>query len=292
MSPEMKMVCLCVVEGLLWWVATFLFFWKGHNKKFPAMGGFFLTRSVASPALTFFYYGSLYQWFHGESCGYYFVVFWMAYLICAVFVYFICAEIFRAAMANYSGLAKMGMIIFRWVALVAGLICISNASIHNVDMPRLYWIGYGMMHAVSILELCLLGFITFSMKALKISVHDIAFGIALGFGVLATCDFTIASLITKYTVETDAFQFVGEFITFAAIGVWSVYSLLPQRQREKLSITTDSTVYRWNEIAAVLGEPTSQVAQHEPEGFFLSDVERLVEKVIARNMEQQPADKS
>jgi len=292
MSPEIRMMCLSAVEGLLWWVTTFLFFKKGHTKDFPAMGGFLLTRSIAAPFLSFFYYGSIYQWLNGDACGYYFVLFWLSYLVCSIFVYFICSEIFRAAMANYSGLARMGMIIFRWIAFVAVLVCVSNASLGYSDMPRYYRLGYGVMHAVSILELCLLGFITCSMKALRLSVRDFAFGVSLGFGVLASCDFIAASLVNKYTVETDTFQFVGEFITIGAIIVWGIYSVLPERTLMPAPLPAESTVYRWNEIAAVLGEPTSQVAQQQPEGFFLSDVERLVDRVIARNMEEQPANKS
>ncbi len=45
------------------------------------------------------------------------------------------------------------------------------------------------MRSVSVLELCLLAFLCLSMNALRMSVRDMAFGIALGFGIMSTGDF-------------------------------------------------------------------------------------------------------
>ena len=42
------------------------------------------------------------------------------------------------------------------------------------------------MRSVSVLELCLLAFLCLSMNALRMSVRDMAFGIALGFGIMST----------------------------------------------------------------------------------------------------------
>jgi hypothetical protein len=46
-------------------------------------------------------------------------------------------------------------------------------------------IAFGLMRSVSVLELCLLGFLCLSMNALRLSVRDLAFGISLGFGVMS-----------------------------------------------------------------------------------------------------------
>ncbi len=49
------------------------------------------------------------------------------------------------------------------------------------------------MRSVSILELCLLAFLCLSMNALRLSARDMAFGIALGFGLMSANDFILAS---------------------------------------------------------------------------------------------------
>jgi len=47
----------------------------------------------------------------------------------------------------------------------------------------------------------------------------------------------------------------------------------------------NSTIYRWNEIASALGHTGTQVAVQQPAGsFFLTDVEKVVEKVLSRTL--------
>ena len=53
------------------------------------------------------------------------------------------------------------------------------------------------MRSVSILELCLLAFLCLSMNALRLSIRDMAFGIALGFGLMSANDFVVISLISR-----------------------------------------------------------------------------------------------
>ncbi len=42
-----------------------------------------------------------------------------------------------------------------------------------------------LMRSVSVLELCLLAFLCLSMNALRLTVRDLSFGIALGFGMMS-----------------------------------------------------------------------------------------------------------
>jgi len=46
-------------------------------------------------------------------------------------------------------------------------------------------VAVALMRSVSILELCLLAFLCLSMNALRLTVRDMAFGIALGFGFMS-----------------------------------------------------------------------------------------------------------
>jgi hypothetical protein len=64
-----------------------------------------------------------------------------------------------------------------------------------------------------------------------------------------------------------------------------VYSVIPEPARRPVLMPASSTIHRWNEIASALGHTGTQVAAQQPAtSFFLSDVERVVEKVLARNM--------
>ncbi len=74
-------------------------------------------------------------------------------------------------------------------------------------------------------------------------------------------------------------------MTLATLAIWMTYCILPEPVRKPVLMPASSTIYRWNEIASALGHTGTRVAVQQPaNSFFLSDVERVVEKVLARNM--------
>ena len=71
----------------------------------------------------------------------------------------------------------------------------------------------------------------------------------------------------------------------------TTYSILPEPARKPILIPASSTIYRWNEIASALGHTGTQVALQQPANeYFLSDVERLVERALARNMKDRKSE--
>jgi low temperature requirement protein LtrA len=149
----------------------------------------------------------------------------------------------------------------------------------------IFSICYGLMRSVSVLELCLLAFLCLSMNALRMSVRDMAFGIALGFGIMSTSDFVLSFWSSRLTSANDPVQFLCEALLLAALGIWLVYCFVPEPAPRPVLMPASSAIYRWNEIASALGHTGTKVAVQQPaNSFFLSDVERVVEKVLARNM--------
>jgi hypothetical protein len=74
-------------------------------------------------------------------------------------------------------------------------------------------------------------------------------------------------------------------LILATLAIWMIYCILPEPVRRPILMPASSTIYRWNEIASALGHTGTRVAVQQPaNSFFLSDVERVVEKVLARNM--------
>jgi hypothetical protein len=124
------------------------------------------------------------------------------------------------------------------------------------------------------------------MNALHLSVRDFSFGIALGFGLFSANDFILSLLFRAHTSLTDPLQFVYESVILASRGAGAIYCALPDPARKPVVIPASSTIYRWNEIASALGHTGTQVAvQQEPaNSFFLTDVERVVEKVLTRSL--------
>jgi hypothetical protein len=65
--------------------------------------------------------------------------------------------------------------------------------------------------------------------------------------------------------------------------MWVTYCALPEPARKPLMVPANSTIFRWNEIATALGHTGTQVAVQPAGGFFLSDVEKVVEDTLSRN---------
>ena len=67
--------------------------------------------------------------------------------------------------------------------------------------------------------------------------------------------------------------------------IWISYCAAPVAARKPLMMPANSTIYRWNEIASALGHTGTQIAvQQQASSFFLTDVEKVVEKVLTRNL--------
>jgi len=284
MSARNVMSLLSVAEFALWSVLAFLFWKKKLSRRFPAMAAYLALRVISTPALL------VVLWIYSQPWGrnYYVVYFfgyWAVYIASAVLLFFICTEVFRSALSSFSGLMRFGIVIFRWAVFASVIVTFSSISFAHRGILVIPDIAFGLMRSVSVLELCLLGFLCLSMNALRLSVRDIAFGISLGFGLMSSSEFILASLVSRSPSLTAPLQFVYESLILLAIGTWVTYCAVPEPARKPVVLPVNSTIFRWNEIASALGHAGTQVAVQQPaNAFFLTDVERVVERVLNRNL--------
>lgn len=293
MSSQVAMTIMSAAEFLLSAALGFVFWKKGLHRRFPAMGAYLALRVVSTPVFSFLLMGEtgrIYATREFERACYqcYFFTFWPVYMISAVLLYFICTEVFKSALSALPGLQRLGIVIFRWAALVSTIVSFSTLSFSRHIFPSIPEIGIGLMRSVGLLELCLLAFLCLAMNALRLSVRDLAFGISLGFGVMSSNDFLFALLVSRFASLTAPMQFVYEAVILLSLGTWVAYCALPEPVRKPVVMPVNSTIYRWNEIASALGHTGTQVAVQQPaNSFFLTDVENVVEKVLNRNLKRR-----
>jgi hypothetical protein len=296
MSTDNAMTMMSAAEFLLSAALAFMFWKKGLSRRFRAMGTYLAMRVVANPVLSLLLLGRSGRLVHTREfqidCAQaYFFVFFAVYIASAILLYFICMEVFRNALTAMPGLQKLGVVIFRWAVLVSLIVTVSSVSFAHRGVLIISDISIPLMRSVSLLELCLLGFLCLSMNALRLSVRDMAFGIALGFGVMASNDFVTGTLISRYTSLTAPLQFVYQAIILLSLATWVIYCALPEPARKPVVVPVNSTIYRWNEIASALGHTGTQVAVQQPaNSFFLTDVENVVEKVLSRNLKRRESE--
>jgi len=287
LSSQSAMSLMCGLEFALWAVLGLLFWIKRMNRRFPAMGIYLALHVAAMPVFLLLIYGQRRNWFNGYVFDMYFYVYWAVYIASAVLLFFICIEVFRSALSAFSGIQKLGSVAFRWAALASVILSLSTLSFEHSRAFIIADVAFRLMHSVSILELCLLGFLCLSMNALRLSIRDMAFGLALGFGLMSSGDFIVSLFWSHKTSLTDTGQFVYEAAILAALGLWVAYAALPEPVREPVMLPVNSALFRWNEIASALGHTGTQVAVRQPaSGFFLSEAERTAPEVLSRDQQQ------
>jgi len=278
------MSAMSVVEFCLWALFGFLFWKRKLHHRLPSMGAYLGLRIISMPALLTALYVQSQPWGQNYYAVYFFA-YWAVYIASAILLLFVCIEVFRSALSGLPGLMKIGIVVFRWAILVCVVLTFSSISFVHHGLAAVPDIAVALMRSVSILELCLLAFLCLSMNALHLSVRDTVFGIALGFGFMSSNDFVFAALTDKFASMTASWQFVYEAMILVSVGIWITYCALPERARKPVMMPANSTIFRWNEIASALGHTGTQIAVQQPaNSFFLTDVEKVVEKVLTRNL--------
>jgi hypothetical protein len=284
MPLEFAMSLMSAVEFVLWAALGIIFWSKGLHRRFPAISFYLALRVVSTPVLLGLLYLQAQPWGHGYF-PFYFYPYWAVYIASAVTLFFVTLEVFRSVLASFSGLLRLGTIVFRWVALVSAIASLATVSYSHISVMLIPDIAYALMRSVSILELCLLGFLCLCMNTLRLSGREMGFGTALALGIMSANDFIYSALNDPHAGLNAPLQFAYEGAILLSLGVWVAYCALPEPARKPMVVPANSTIYRWNEIAAALGHGTQVAVQQPANSFFLTDVERVVEKVLTRNLQ-------
>ncbi len=215
----------------------------------------------------------------------YFGVYWLSFFIGSIAIFYTVRQVFEAATEPLSGLKKPGRILFQWIAVTSFIVVVAT-SIHpyGLSLRTIPLSMIELMRCMSMLELCLLAFLAFTVHPLGLSFRSQIFGIGLGLGFLATTDMVMAAAAhfgASMVSYTSLFGEVGTLVVFAT---WSVYFLKQEPERKSMMMAASSQLLRWNEIASAFGHRSGQVVlTPAPSSFFLQDVEKVVDRVMSRN---------
>ena len=291
MSSQTAMNLMTIAEFALWAVLGFLFWRKRLQRRFPAMGIYLALQIAATPVLILALYGESQHWLNDYCDVVYFYTYWATYIASAALIFFICLEVFRSALVGFAGLQMFGTVVFRLVALASLIVSLSSVPHFHHGVFIIQDIAFALMRSISILELCMLAFLCLSMNALNLSARGMTFGIALGLGLMSSGDLIYSTFWSRRMSATAPLQFVCESIILLSAGGWIVYCAMPEPALKPVMMPVNSTIYRWNEIASALGHTGTQVAMRQPaNSFFLTDVEKVVEKVLSHGMKKQESE--
>ncbi len=275
-------------EPLFVLLAAIAFFKSGSARRLPALATYFVVRASSLVFLEAVYYiGGPIQ---GHTFRYtaYFYGYWISYVAAAVAIFFVVQEVFRQVLEPVPGLRRLGLLAFRWISIISAVIALGAiglpASVAATNGDRIGPIALQMVRYVSVMEICLLAFLALSIHAFGRSFRSRLFGIGLGFGMQAALEL-VASALQAGSGLHSAMNLVLQITTTVALLTWFAYFVLPEPQEERsiIVLPPQSALARWNALANGLGQ-APQVATAQPaSGFFLQDIEGVVERVLAKN---------
>jgi hypothetical protein len=186
----------------------------------------------------------------------------------SVFLIAVIYTVFRLAMRPLVGLHNIGKVVFRWVAGVSLLLSLAFAVGPHLVLSgstaaaRYANISGQLEQGISVLILCLLLFVCFSVKPLGLTYRSHIFGVSLGLGVYATVQLVEAAWLAT-TQATSVYSPVYLFTTVGgcvAFLVWGTYFAMPEPKRGMVLLPTTSPYFLWNRISEALGDNPGQVA--------------------------------
>lgn len=281
---------LVQLEPLLVLLAAVAFFKSGSAKRFPAMAVYLAIRGGSLLVLEALLWNLTPSISPNVHYTIYFYTYWLTYIACAVTIFFVIQEVFKHVMEPVPGLRRLGLLAFQWVSIVSVVVVIGVVALPNsIAEPHgncISPIAVELVRCVSVMEICLLSFLALSTHALGRTFRNRFFGIALGFGIEAAADLIAAALVARYPDFTSFANVFTECATLLTLLTWSVYFLVPEpkAEGERVVLAPTSPMARWNALANGLVQmPQAAAAAQPASGFFLQDIEGVVERVLAKN---------
>ncbi len=213
--------------------------------------------------------------FHGHlhitgklSYQLYFYTFYGVQVVAFCLVVLVIYGIFSEAMRPFPGLVKIGKIVFRWVAVVSFVVSLALAvgpqtlSKSVSAIAAFQSVQAQLEQGMHVLILCLLIFVSFSIRPLGLTFRSHLFGVVLGLGLTSMVQLVQAAWLATAGAQSMfspvyMFAMIG---SVAATSVWGIYFALPQPERRMILLPTTSPFFLWNRISEVLGDAPGHVA--------------------------------
>src|ERR1700728_500088 len=282
------------LEPVLVVLAAFCFFKSKSAQRLPAMATFLVLRLISLAYLqTVFYFGGSASLTTTNTARYeaYFYGFWFTYVAITVSVFFVVQEVFKRVMEPVPGLRRLGLMAFRWISVVSIVVAVGAVALpntlaeHTNNANKIGPICVQMMRCVSVMELSLLAFLALSIHSLGRSFRSRLFGLGLGFGLQAAADLIYSAIPARCPGLLNTANFIDESVTLVVMVGWAAYFLIrePEAERNLIVLPPSSMLARWNALAKGLGQMPEPVMVGAPTGFFLQDIEGVVDRVLAKN---------
>lgn len=216
----------------------------------------------------------------------YFYTYWLSYAAESLLAFYMILNIFRVALQPLKGLRSLGMLVFRWAAAISTVLSVAlSVSPHQSTSTWFAHFLSEFQQISSVITLCLLLFVCFTIKPLGLTLKSRVFGVALGLGLLATAGLAQAAWFNFRGGLYTTANLVANIGSVLGIAVWCAYFAMPEPKRRIIVLPTTSPFLRWNQISEVLGDEPGfvAIAGVPPELFAPAEIEVMVRASIKMN---------
>jgi hypothetical protein len=241
---------------------------KSH-KVFPRFFSYILFQTIKSACLFV-----VYRCFSPES---YFDAYWTGNALSVIFTVAVMDEILRSLFKEYGGIQILGTTIFRWSCGLLFLLAILGAlSSSETGADRVVAAVFSFDRSVRLTQVGLFLVLMLLCRFLRNYSRQQVFGIALGFGVFASVELILVSIVMWYGSGQAAIISILKSTAYNAVTlVWIGYlKQQPQLVPRVEAATNANTIgMAW----------ATSAAMPDPDASFLLRVEQAVDRVLSRS---------
>ncbi len=189
----------------------------------------------------------LYSYFHSRAL--YFYAFWIMQAIHFLLAIAVLQEVFSVVLREYAALKKLATNIYRGTVLVMIAVAFGTALLAPGSETDRTVAGLLTLDACSMMiQLGALAVLFLLSRMLVLGWKEFSFGIALGFGVMASVQLAV-SLMRSYlgAGSTPGYVLLRPLAYNLAVLIWIFSVVKRQRLKVPSSLPPEADMHRWNE---------------------------------------------
>jgi hypothetical protein len=178
----------------------------------------------------------------------YFYVYWSMEVLDSAISMLVIQEIFAVVLSEYESLSRLGELLFRWgTAIIVGIAVLTTAGAPGADPDRLVAGLTVLQRSVGLVETGLLLLLFLFCRWFGLTWREHVFGIALGFGLMASLVLGAGTIRTHFGAGADRIYGYASPAAFTlAVMIWAVYVFLPERRYAPEQKSRHDDLREWN----------------------------------------------
>lgn len=207
----------------------------------------------------------------------YFYAYWVGNALSVIFTVAVMDEILRSLFREYGGIQILGTTIFRWSCGLLFLLAILGAwSSSEAGGDRAVAAVLAFDRSVRLMQLGLFLLLMLLCRIFRNCSRQQVFGIALGFGIFASVELILVSIVMWYGNGQAAIISLLKSTAYNAVTlVWIGYLKQQPHLVPKVEAATNA-----NTLGMALSASTAVL---DPDASFMLRVEQAVDRVLSRS---------